>query len=188
MPSSTKLKDKKECEICGSISDRKCEGCLLTFYCCKEHQELDFESIHKLVCPIIKNIRSNKICCNLNERKKLKKKRLKLFEKLLNIGIKESENYLLKNEHILSIPSSLQALKCGRILFGKESNKLLPILLILSRGCLGSNRIKQTEEFLSITKLIMYKNKCKNNLLLSQFHRLYGRLHALEKIYNNDII
>lgn len=183
-----KREKKNYCEICGNIADRTCNKCNVTHYCCLEHQRLDFESIHEKYCSIIKEIRDPIICVTQNERNKQKEKKFQLTQILLKKCLKQSEIFLLKQQHEFAIPSSLQSLKCAKIIFGKNNIRLVPILLTLSRACLGSSRIKQCEQFLSMSKLIMHQTKCKDYLLKSQFHRLYGRLHAMSNRFEKALI
>eukprot|EP01084_Bolivina_argentea_P058332 106526_1 len=175
------------CEICGNISDRKCNECQLTFYCCSEHQRLDYQSIHEKCCSIIQEIRDPKIGITQDERKKQKQRKFELTQSLLKKCLKQSELFVMKEEYKLAIPSSLQSLKCAKIIFGKNNIRLVPILLTLSRACLGASRIKQSEQFLSMTKLIMHQCKCDDFLLKSQFHRLYGRLHAMSNRFDKAL-
>lgn len=184
---NSKIKETNYCEICGNVSDRKCKKCNVTFYCCSEHQSLDFESIHSKCCSMLKEIRDKKIFVTEDERKKQKERKFELTQNLLKKCLKQSEIFLLRQEHEFAIPSSLQSLKCAKIIFGKNNIRLVPILLTLSRACLGCSRIKQCEEFLSMSKLIMHQTNCKDYLLKSQFHRLYGRLHAMSNRFEKAL-
>eukprot|EP01083_Nonionella_stella_P006932 20059_1 len=123
------------------------------------------------------------------DRKKAKKRKFELTQNLLSKCLKQSEIYLMKQEHDLAIPSSLLALKCAKSIFGKNNIRLVPILLTLSRACLGSgpSRMKQSEQFLAMTNLIMHQCECDDFLLKSQFHRLYGRLHAMNHRFNQAL-
>lgn len=189
MPKNKNSKAKKinHCEICGNVADRKCNKCQVTFYCCSEHQSLDFESIHEKCCSILQQIRDPKPCVTEDERKKQKQQKSELIQQLLKISLKQSELFLKKQEHEFAIPSSLLSLKCAKEIFGKNNIRLVPILLTLSRACLGASRINQAEQFLSMSKLIMHQCECNDYLLKSQFHRLYGRLHAMSNRFEQAL-
>ena len=60
---------------------------------------------------------------------------------MLEICNSTSENFLLNQRHVLAVPSSLQALRAGRELYGTKDARLIPILLTLSRACLGTKYI-----------------------------------------------
>lgn len=178
-------KIKELCEICGNKANRKCKKCEVTFYCCLEHENMDKLSIHIKACNLLSKIRSKPILTNKKILKKQEKTKLKLIEELLQICLNDSEFYLLNKEYELAIPSSLQALKCGRKLFGEFNIKLITIILILCQSCLGSSKYKQAREFLSLGRLILHKNNSNDYLLKSQFHRLYGELYYNTKNYKN---
>jgi len=175
------------CEICGNIADRQCSECNVTFYCCSEHQSLDSSSIHDKCCSILRELRAPSKCVTEHERKQQSARHLELTRNLLARCLKQSESFLMKQEHEFAIPSSLQSLKCAKALFGKSNIRLVPILLTLSRACLGASRMKQSEQFLSMSKLIMHRCKCNDFLLKSQFHRLYGRLHAMNNRFEKAL-
>lgn len=151
----------------------------MTFYCCSEHQSLDFESIHEKCCSMLGELRGSHKCVTEDERKKHAAREAELTRSLLKKCLRQSEQLLMRQEHEFAIPASLQSLKCAKRIFGKDDIRLVPILLTLSRACLGASRMKQSEQFLSMSKLIMHQSKCSDFLLKSQFHRLYGRLHAM---------
>jgi len=184
---SSKFKKPNYCEICGNLADRKCEECQVTFYCCSEHQSLDWESIHEKCCGMLKELRSANKCVSEDERKKHAKREAELTRSLLKKCLRQSEQLLMKQEHEFAIPASLQSLKCAKRIFGKDDIRLVPILLTLSRACLGASRMKQSEQFLSMSKLIMHQSKCNDFLLKSQFHRLYGRLHAMSNRFEKAL-
>ena len=184
---NSKKKEIHFCEICGNTADRKCNKCQVTFYCCSEHQSLDYESIHEKCCSILQELRAPSKCITENERKKQKARHMELTQNLLKKCLKQSENFLMKQEHEFAIPSSLQSLKCAKFIFGKSNIRLVPILLTLSRACLGASRMKQSEQFLSMSKVIMHQCKCNDYLLKSQFHRLYGRLHAMNNRFEKAL-
>ena len=184
---NSKVNETHYCEICGNTADRKCNKCNVTHYCCSEHQRLDFQSIHEKCCSMLSEIRDPTICVTQNDRKKQNERKYQLTQNLLKKCLKQSEVFLLKQQYEFAIPSSLQSLKCAKIIFGKNNVRLVPILLTLSRACLGSSRIKQCEQFLSMSKLIMHQTKCNDYLLKSQFHRLYGRLAAMSNRFEKAL-
>jgi len=183
----SKFKQVNHCEICGNIADRSCSACAVTFYCCSEHQSLDFESIHEKCCSQLKELRSASRCVTEAERQKCEREKAALTRALLKKCVRQSEQLLMRQEHEFAIPASLQSLKCAKRIFGKGDIRLVPILLTLSRACLGASRMKQSEQFLSMSKLIMHQSQCGDFLLKSQFHRLYGRLHAMSNRFEKAL-
>jgi len=184
---SSKFKQPNYCEICGSLADRKCRECEVTWYCCSEHQSLDFESIHEKCCSLLRELRSASKCVTEDERRAHAKREAEVTRALLKKCLRQSEQLLMRQEHEFAIPASLQALKCAKMIFGKADIRLVPILLTLSRACLGASRMKQSEQFLSMSKLIMHQSQCGDFLLKSQFHRLYGRLHAMSNRFEKAL-
>jgi hypothetical protein len=49
---------KKLCELCEKPAYRQCKLCRVTFYCGKEHQDVDYRGIHQIICSQLIHIRS----------------------------------------------------------------------------------------------------------------------------------
>ena len=47
------------CNVCGCFGDKKCSSCNQVFYCCKEHQVIDWKFSHKRNCGQ-QNLNQNK--------------------------------------------------------------------------------------------------------------------------------
>ncbi|ETO11770.1 MYND finger family protein [Reticulomyxa filosa] len=183
----------KLCEICGSVANQQCQQCGVSFYwlvilpknnCFVTKHLKKNNDILKKCCNEIKQIRTKKIFISENDRKKHQEAVLKINAKLLEESIVKCEEHLANGKNMNAIACGLQALKSTRELFGIKSEKLIPILLMLSKASICSRLFKQCEKFISLCKLIIYSNKCNDYLLLSQFHRLKGRLHLLQKQYD----
>ncbi len=66
---------KKLCELCEKPAYRQCKLCRVTFYCGKEHHDVDYRGIHQIICSQLIPIRSQDPILG-SEEERLKQARL----------------------------------------------------------------------------------------------------------------
>lgn len=165
------------CEICGQPAKLICPGCKLTYYCCKDHQTIDWQGIHEKTCKHIRALRSNKsVAGSEEERQKQSLVRRERQLALIQLSQSEAKKHLISKEYALSVPAGLQALQFSKLVYGTNSVDVVPAYLLLAEANMGLGRYKVAQEFLLFANWAITKTPDCPNDLRSMLHRNFGKL------------
>lgn len=176
------------CEMCGRTALLKCEKCNVTFYCSKEHKNIDAKGIHDKICMLLGPLRTPPAVIGSEEERARRRYTLDMSRRaLIDLTKNESSKFLVKGNYELAIPGALQALRFSVEVFGEGNIGLVPPYLLLAEAHLGLGKFQQAEEFLSLANWSVLKHPDCSNLIKSQLYRNFGKLYTAQKKYENAL-
>ncbi|XP_038602944.1 zinc finger MYND domain-containing protein 12 isoform X2 [Tachyglossus aculeatus] len=186
---------KLRCELCEAPAERVCRGCMVTYYCDVEHQQVDWVSVHETICQLLIPLRTSLPFFNSEEERKHGMEQLSLRQKhLIEVTRKLAQKFLFERKYEESLPAALHSLRFSINVYGLNSIELVPAYLLLAEANIGLSRIIQAEEFLSQAQWTLLKSPECSDATLSKLHRNFGFLNVAkgnddESLYHfaNDI-
>ncbi|KAI8906834.1 hypothetical protein EDD86DRAFT_209879 [Gorgonomyces haynaldii] len=173
------------CELCGKPAYIQCKSCRVTYYCDKDHQNVDFKGIHSHICTLLAPLRSPvTILGSEEERAQRQRETLLRQQELLKIAKTEAHKLLFESHFDLAIPAALQALRFSMLIHGQDSIEIVPSYLLLGEASIGLKQYKEAEDYLSLAKWAILKAKDCDNAIKSQLHRNFGQLYASQGIFD----
>eukprot|EP00771_Trimastix_marina_P003948 gnl/Trimastix_PCT/666.p1 GENE.gnl/Trimastix_PCT/666~~gnl/Trimastix_PCT/666.p1 ORF type:complete len:395 (+),score=93.42 gnl/Trimastix_PCT/666:41-1225(+) len=171
---------KYECEICGKVACLQCQQCRVTYYCCKEHQLIDWNGIHHKICRLLNKIRvSPTLMGSERERQKREQTREKMMLQVIELSKQEAMKFLVTGHYELAMAGALQAQRHSMEIFGANRVELVPSYLLLAEASMGLEHNRQAEGYLSKAKYNILKHPNCPNILQSRLHRACGRLYLV---------
>eukprot|EP00698_Gefionella_okellyi_P018115 TRINITY_DN5406_c0_g1_i1.p1 TRINITY_DN5406_c0_g1~~TRINITY_DN5406_c0_g1_i1.p1 ORF type:complete len:352 (+),score=41.51 TRINITY_DN5406_c0_g1_i1:44-1099(+) len=172
---------KLSCEVCGRAATQQCTSCRVTYYCSKEHQDLDWRAVHEAICSELPPLRAAApLAGSTEERSRRKLEAEKLQTDLADLASLAASRFLLTGDHELAVPAALQALRFRVAVHGQSSAHLVPAYLQLGEASAGLDRLAQAEEYLALARWLILKDSTVSAVLRARMHRLVGRLHQLQ--------
>lgn len=171
---------KFECEMCGKVACLQCPDCRVTYYCCKEHQQIDFKGIHEKICKLLAEIRSTPTLMGSERERALREQtREKIMLNIIEMSKAEAMKFLVSNHFELAMAGALQAQRHSMEIFGANRVELVPAYLLLAEASMGLEHHRQAEGYLSKAKYNVLKHPDCPNILRSRLHRACGRLYLV---------
>ncbi|XP_028921646.1 zinc finger MYND domain-containing protein 12 isoform X2 [Ornithorhynchus anatinus] len=176
---------KLRCEVCEAPAERVCQGCMVTYYCDVEHQQVDWVSIHEKICQLLIPLRTSLPFFNSEEERKHGMEQLCLRQKhLIELTHKVAQKFLFEGKYEEALPAALHSLRFSINVHGLNSVELVPSYLLLAEANIGLSRIIQAEEFLSKAQWTILKSPECSDAILSKLHRNFGFLCVAKR--NDD--
>ncbi|KAJ3135237.1 Zinc finger MYND domain-containing protein 12 [Geranomyces variabilis] len=151
---------KLGCELCGKPAYLRCDGCRVTYYCDKEHQETDWSGIHARICMLVVPLRTPVAILGSEEERAHRETQTRRRQvHLLELTKTEAHKKLYEEEYHLAIPAALQALRFSMQVYGPNSAQLVPAYLLLGESSIGLNQLAQAEDYLSLAKWALMKKR-----------------------------
>lgn len=176
------------CEICSHESHLQCSLCKRTYYCCAEHQEMDWKSVHSKICPYIAALRSQPPILSTQEQRSMRADQVKNTKKLvLAICKAEAFRHLNENNPELAHPAGLQALRYAAEVYGNTALELVPPYLLLTEANISAQLFDKAQEHLCQAKWILIQHPNADPALKSQHARNFGKLYAAQKKYDKAL-
>ncbi|XP_037540196.1 zinc finger MYND domain-containing protein 12 [Nematolebias whitei] len=164
---------KKLCELCESEAHLQCTKCRVTYYCCAEHQQDDWEGIHERICQFLVPIRTptalQQGSCEENQIKKAE---------LIEICRLVAESKLSEGKHQEMLPAAQFCLRCSIEVHGHHSVQLVPAFLLLAEANMGLGNLALVKELLSQAEWEVLKSPECGHSVHHRLHRSMGRFHA----------
>lgn len=177
------------CELCNKPGHLMCTGCRQTYYCNKEHQDIDFKGIHENICSMISITRAvPKQIGSEEERANRDLKINKLMNKILDISLNEARKFCFAKKYDLAFPAALQSLKTAMFLYGKGSIWIVPSYLLLGEASIGLKQIESAENYLSMAKWAVTKDGGDAYDIQAQLCRSLGLLYVSKGNYKDGLI
>ena len=179
---------KYDCEICSRESHLQCSYCKRTFYCCIEHQQMDWESVHSKLCPYIAALRSNPPVLSTQEERQSRTQSIVNTKKfLLQICKNQALKHLHDNKPELAHPAGLQALKYATEVYGPTALELVPAYLLLTEANIAARLLDKAQEHLCQAKWILLQHPNADPALKAQHARNFGKLYTAQKKYDKAL-
>ena len=167
------------CEICSRESHLQCSLCKRTYYCCAEHQEMDWKSVHSKICPFIESLRSPPPVLSTQEQRSNRTETvIKTKKHVLTVCKTQALKHLNENNPELAHPACIQALKYAAEVFGKNAIELVPPYLLLTEANIAARLFDKAEEHLCQAKWILLQYPKADPSLKSQLSRNFGKLYS----------
>eukprot|EP00744_Colponema_vietnamica_P000725 GILI01001269.1.p1 GENE.GILI01001269.1~~GILI01001269.1.p1 ORF type:complete len:369 (+),score=64.79 GILI01001269.1:77-1183(+) len=175
---------KFDCEICGKQATLICTGCKVTYYCTKDHQNVDWKGIHSQICQDVIVVRNPPPAIGSEEERSKRDTDIRNLQiALIELTKETAQRFLIQSKYDLAVPGALQCLKFSISVYGNSSIELVLPYLLLAEANLGLGRLKIAEEFLSLANWIILKLPDCGSTLKSRLHRNFGRLYASQDMY-----
>jgi tetratricopeptide (TPR) repeat protein len=176
------------CEICARESHLQCSLCTRTYYCCQEHQEMDWRSIHCKVCPFVNVLRAPPPVLSTQEQRSIYEEMETNTKKhILFICKAEAQRHLNENNPELAHPAGLQALRYAADIFGPTALELVPPYLLLAEANIAAELFDKAQEHLCQAKWILLQHPECDPKLKSQHSRNFGKLCLSTKKYDKAL-
>jgi len=176
------------CEICTRNSHLQCSLCKRTYYCCEEHQAMDWNSVHRKICPFIQVLRSPSPILSTQEQRAIRAEMVANTKKfVLSVCQEEAQRHLNENNPELAHPSALQALRYAADVYGNTALELVPPYLLLAEANIAAELYDKAQEHLCQAKWILLQHPDADPNLRSQHSRNFGRLCLAQKKYDKAL-
>lgn len=176
------------CEICSRESHLQCSLCKRTYYCCAEHQEMDWNSVHSKICPYIAALRAPPPVLHTQEERSMRTEMVTNTKKVvLSICKQEAYRHLTENNPELAHPAGLQALRYAADIYGNTSIELVPPYLLLTEANISAQIFDKALEHLCQAKWILIQHPDADPGLKSQHARNFGKLYAAQRKYDKAL-
>ena len=176
------------CEICSRESHLQCSLCKRTYYCCPEHQEMDWKSVHSKICPYIAALRAQPPVLSTQEQRAMRTEQVTNTKKLvLTICKNEAFRHLNENNPELAHPAGLQALRYASEVFGNTALELVPPYLLLTEANISAQLFEKAQEHLCQAKWILLQHPNADPALKAQHARNFGKLYAAQQKFEKSL-
>eukprot|EP00767_Chilomastix_cuspidata_P004350 gnl/Chilomastix_cuspidata/4486.p1 GENE.gnl/Chilomastix_cuspidata/4486~~gnl/Chilomastix_cuspidata/4486.p1 ORF type:complete len:377 (+),score=197.28 gnl/Chilomastix_cuspidata/4486:67-1197(+) len=143
------------CTLCGAEATLMCAKCK-TAYCANPHLELDYRSIHSLVCPHLAELSSSdKLLHSAKERAKHSRLTLQLQERVVRIATNEACTHLSTRNCERAMPAALLATRMAEQRWGQSDLKTIQPILFLVEATTGIGDFKAAEKYLLTARWIL---------------------------------
>eukprot|EP00792_Barthelona_sp_PAP020_P006016 TRINITY_DN2881_c0_g1_i1.p1 TRINITY_DN2881_c0_g1~~TRINITY_DN2881_c0_g1_i1.p1 ORF type:complete len:498 (-),score=134.64 TRINITY_DN2881_c0_g1_i1:16-1509(-) len=143
---------KMYCELCNQPAKMQCPYCRKTYYCCKEHQTLDWEGVHRVICDKIAVVRTDHLVLGTDhQRTEFEEKIAQQRKEIIEISKLQATKFLTDRQFKLAIPGALQTLKQSQKYYG-DSLAVIPAYLLLGETYLGLNQFDEVQNFISLAE------------------------------------
>lgn len=177
-----------DCEICSRESHLQCSLCKRTYYCCAEHQEMDWKSVHSKICPFIEALRAPPPVLSTQEQRLNRAETVTKTKKhVLSVCKSEALRHLNENNPDLAHPACLQALRYAAEVYGKSAIELVPPYLLLTEANIAARLFDKAEENLCQAKWILIQYPKAGPSLKSQLSRNFGKLYSSKGQYDKAL-
>ncbi|KAL0234696.1 hypothetical protein PCE1_001732 [Barthelona sp. PCE] len=141
------------CEICSAPAKLQCPYCRVTYYCSEEHQNLDWEGVHKHICDHLAVIRQDTLIIGSEKQRNEFQSRVnELMTDVIETSKLEATKFLASGECKYALPGALQALKYSRKMYGDKSLQVTPAYLLLGEISLNVGKYKQVLEYMNLAQ------------------------------------
>ncbi|XP_063799013.1 zinc finger MYND domain-containing protein 12 [Pseudophryne corroboree] len=187
-PLSTPKGVTLSCELCHSPAYIQCNGCKVTYYCDKDHQRADWDSIHEKICQLLIPVRAPVPFLNSAEERTHSMEQLLLRKKhIIELTTKEAQRLVYEGRHIDVIPAATHALSFSIDVHGLTSVELVLVYLILAEANIGLGNLTQAEEYLSHASWTVLKTAECSNIIRSKLHHNLGLLYSAKGQFEDSL-
>lgn len=176
------------CEICSRESHLQCSLCKRTYYCCAEHQEMDWNSVHSKICPYIAALRAPPPVLHTQEERSMRTEQVKNTKiVVLTICKNEALRHLQEQHPDLAHPAGLQALRYAADVYGNTSLELVPPYLLLTEANIAAQIFDKAQEHLCQAKWILIQHPNASPSFKCQLSRNFGKLCLAQRKYDKAL-
>ena len=176
------------CEICSRDAHLQCSLCKRTYYCCADHQSMDWKSVHSKICPYIAALRSPPPVLSTQEERSMRSEQETNTKKhVLWICKSEAFRHLNELNPELAHPAGLQALRYAADIFGNTALELVPPYLLLTEANIAAQLYDKAQEHLCQAKWILIQHPNADSALKAQHARNFGKLYAAQRKYEKAL-
>merc|ERR1712226_29820 len=180
---------KNTCELCGKPAFLQCNKCKVTYYCCHEHQRMDWVAIHEKICPYVAELKTSGLpfLGSEDERQRRNLDRVEKQKNLILMTRTTGQKYLFEKKYNEAVPAALQSLKYSIQVYGTTSIELVIAYLILAEASIGLDKLNQAEQYLSQAEWTVLKTEGVGNDYKAKLYTNMGLLYDAKKSYQEAL-